>query len=424
MVVLEGRGGGGRLRSAGFSTLSFLARPSAEQPDFLLPLQAPKVADYAVQKWSAGYSRRKAARNRLASLLLRGRLLPEIGPVVAVGSRGGGCPYVIRAAEPLGVPRDADWLLACGRGDALSRNVFHLFERGARVPTWVLKFARVPGYDDPFRRDERGLAIAQENAVAARHAPRLLGRFRAEQLEASLETAAAGSILRDILLAPSSEARKIELIDSVAAWLVELAATSSADPDTLAPERRRLRDDVLPAWPGSGVGDTVIRDLPPVAAVLQHNDLGSWNLVAGEGTFTAVDWEAARRFGLPLWDLLYFLTDALATLDRVTTPDAQDEHTRLLLRGESNRSPLLFGWIRRMVARIGVPEAAVGPIATLGWLHHGLSPVARTAAAGRYDVEAGLAAPGSRVASFWLTDPLLGLTWPAWAGALGKTVTR
>ena len=419
MVIVEGRGGGRRLERAGLVSRRFLVRPEADRPEFLLPLQAPKVADYAVRMWSAGFTRSKAMRNRLASWLVRGRLMPEVGPVVAVGSRSPGSPYVVQAAQRLGVPADAQWLMACGQADVLSRNVFHLFQKGAAVPSWVLKFARVAGYDDPFVQDERGLRVAQEVAVAARRAPTMLGRFQVDGLEASLETAAAGAKLRDALLAPGPEVDKIRLIDTVAAWLVELASASAADSEALAPELRRLLHEVIPAWRASDVSDGLVHDLPPVAAVLQHNDLGSWNIVVGDGEFTAVDWEAARRFGLPLWDLLYFLTDALATLDRVAGPAEQDEHTRLVLRGESIRSAFFFDWLRRMVDVLGIPGPAVGPIATLAWLHHGLSPGARATAAERFGSTTALPAPASRIAAFWLDDPRLGLAWPAWRTFVG-----
>jgi hypothetical protein len=414
MILIDGRGGGRRLHRAGLHPDRFLVRPDAERPEFLLPLQRPNVAEYAVRTWSDGSSRTKAVRNRLGSLLVRGRLLPEVGPVIAVASRHHGSPYVVRAAERFGVPSDADWLLACGRADALSRNVFHLFEKGAGEPSWVVKFARLPGYDDPFLRDERGLAVARESTVASLHAPTLLGRFQVDGLEASLESAATGATLRDVLLAPGPEAGKRALIDAVASWLVALARSSASPPHDLEAERRRLLDDVIPAWRVGGVGVDLVRDLPPLPAVLQHNDLGSWNIIAGDRGFTAVDWEAARRFGLPLWDLLYFLTDALATLDRVATPADQDEHTRRVLSGESSRSGILFGWLRRMVDELAIPDAAVGPIATLSWLHHGLSHRARTAASERFGSNAALPAPASRIVDFWLDDPKLGPRWAAW----------
>jgi hypothetical protein len=414
MIVVEGRGGAQRLRRLGLRADRFLVRPDPARPDFLLPLQRPHVADYAIRTWSDGSSRSKRARNHLASVLVRGRLLPEVGPVVAVASRTPGSPYVVGAAERLGVPSDADWLLLCGRADALSRNVFLLFEKNAHEPSWALKFARLPGYEDPFLRDEHGLAIAQGSEIAAKHAPTLLGRFQVDGLEASLETAAVGRTLRDALLAPGPDGDKRALIDAVASWLVRLGKATASSPDDLEGERRRLQDDVIPAWRQSEVAATLVRDLPPVPAVLQHNDLGTWNIIAGRRGFTAVDWEAARRFGLPLWDLLYFLTDALATLDRAATPADQDEHTRLLLRGESPRSDILFDWLRRMADELAIPDAAIGPIATLSWLHHGLSPGARTAVSERFGSDTALPAPASRVVDFWLDDPKLGPHWAAW----------
>ena len=248
LVLIEGRGGSRQLRRAGLHADRFLVRPDAERPQFLLPLERPNVADYAVRTWSGGSSRAKAARNRLASRLVRGRLLPEIGSVVAIACRQPGSPYVVRAAEELGVPPDAGWLLGCGRADALSRNVFHLFEPDAREPSWVLKFARVPGYADPFLRDERGLAAARDSAVASLHAPMLVGRFRVDGLEASLESAAAGRTLRDVLLAPGPERDKLAVIDAIASWLVDLATSTASPSHDLDAERNRLLDDVLSAW--------------------------------------------------------------------------------------------------------------------------------------------------------------------------------
>ena len=123
------------------------------------------------------------------------------------------------------------------------------------------------------------------------------------------------------------------------------------------------------------------RELP---AVLQHNDLGTWNTVwAAPGEFTVLDWESARADGLPLWDLLYFAVDALGLLDGARTAEQRAEHAIRLLRGELPASDTLFDTIRRYVARLAIPAEAVGPLATLCWLHHGLSHVRRGETAGR-----------------------------------------
>src|SRR5204862_5988637 len=96
--------------------------------------------------------------------------------------------------------------------------------------------------------------------------------------------------------------------------------------------------------------------------------------------FTAVDWESARRHGFPLWDLLYFLVDALVHLDGAWQPERRESHAARLLLGETASSEVLFRWVRKAVQALELPTDTVGAIATLAWLHHGLSPVARDAA--------------------------------------------
>lgn len=419
-VLLEGRGGARPLRDAGLHVRSFLVRPRRDAPELLLPRDDPRPAAYAIRRWSAGYTRGKQLRNRIAAFLAARGALPEVEPAIALGTPSPRrSPAIVAGAEELGVPADVRWFMSCGQGDALSRNVFHLFRAGEREPEWALKFARLPGYDEPFRRDEAGLELVREaGGVVADHAPRLLGRFSADGLEASLETAAVGEKLRATLLAPGSESPKLRLVGEVAEWLLAMARETAAPPPALASELDRLRREVVPAWVADGVPAALADELPPLAAVLQHNDAGCWNIVAGRSGFTAVDWESARRHGLPLWDLVYFLTDALATLDRASSPAEQDEHSRRLLRGESRRSRMLFGWIGRAARELDVPREAVGRIVTLGWLHHGLSPRLRGAEVGRMGGgDAGLPAPASRLAPIWLADPALGIEWKAWHGA-------
>jgi hypothetical protein len=116
-----------------------------------------------------------------------------------------------------------------------------------------------------------------------------------------------------------------------------------------------------------------------------------------------------------LWDLLYFLVDVLPQLDGARSARERAELAIRLLRGEAPSSPVLFGWIRRAVEETAVPDQAVGPVATLCWLHHGLSHSDRSARA--EGVEEGSAAqlpPVERIAPEWLADPTLGPGWSRW----------
>src|SRR5207249_2997999 len=120
--------------------------------------------------------------------------------------------------------------------------------------------------------------------------------------------AAVGELLKRLLESRLPRREGIRHIERIAAWIVEISRRTKAAPDALEAERARLLQDVVPAWADLGGRPELVHSLPPIPPVLQHNDLGCWNIVVGDGSFTALDWESARSHGLPLWDLAYFLT--------------------------------------------------------------------------------------------------------------------
>jgi hypothetical protein len=324
----------------------------------------------------------------------------------------------VAAAADFGIPADAGWFLTFGQGDALSRNAFQLFEPGRRNPDWVLKFARVAGYSERFDNDERGLDLAQDagGAVAA-HAPRLLARFEVDGLHASLETFAAGRRLRDVLVTPGDRTAKLRLIERIAAWILELGRRTKAPPDAMGPERERLRREVVLRWAHLGATVELVDQLPPLAAVAQHNDLGAWNVVAQDDGFVVLDWENVRPAALPLWDLLYFVGNALVLVDGPYSPEELAPRMARLFAGESPASPVLFSWVRRGADAAAVPLDAVAAIATLCWLSHSLS-------AGEHNLDIATFTPRDPprmhglegVAEAWMTHPALGPGWSVWRG--------
>jgi len=404
-------------RRGDYHARRLLLRPRRDRPTLALPLDQPTAVSYALQRWSVVDRRWKAARMHGARILASRGLFPSwASPVLTVATRDAGPPVLIAAAAELGVPRDVNWFLTFGQGDALSRNAFQLFLPGSERPEWVLKFARVARYTDRFDNDERGLRLAEAAGdVIAPHAPRLVGRFDVDGLPASLETAAVGKRLRDLLSGPGDRASKVHLIERIAAWLTELGRSTQTTPEALAAERQRLRDEVVPRWIELGVPSSLVDEVPPLAAVMQHNDLGTWNVVAANGNFVVVDWENVREAALPLWDLLYFLGDAFVLLDGSDDPEHLPARIARLFAGEAPSSPLLFSWIRRAAAAASVPSNAVGVIATLCWLSHSLS-------VHEHNVDLATFTPRHppRVHGFegigreWLTHPALGPRWTAW----------
>jgi hypothetical protein len=414
-VLLEGRTGGGELRRAGYAVQRFLPLPDVERSDLILPLSTGAAARYVLETWRPAQTRAKHVRDRVFGTLIRTGVVPALRVEQVLGLRDPGPPFAVAEAGALGVPPNAAWFMVLGQGDPLARVAFHLFAPAEPEPSWLMKLGRVPAVRDSFDRDERGLKVASAAAGAtAAHAPVLIGRFEADGLQASVESAATGEQLSSLIARDGDRARRA--VEEIAAWTIEVAAETAAPTETLANERHRLRTEVLPRWLDQGAPSDLVDGLPELPGVLQHNDLGSWNIVVQpEGGFVAVDWESARRHGLPLWDLLYFLVDVLPLLEGARSAGQRVEEALRILRGESAASPILFRWLRRGIEAAGIPVDAVAHVATLCWLHHGLSHVSRRAAADL--TERGSAADPSPIdllAPRWLRDPALGLGWSAW----------
>ena len=412
-----------RFRGSEYETRRLLLRPTRERPTLALPLDQPAPASYALERWSVIDRRWKTVRMRGARALVSRGLFPSwASPVVTVATRAEGPPTLIAAAADLGVPGDVSWFLTFGQGDALSRNAFQLFRAGSGRPEWILKFARVAGNSKRFDNDERGLRLAQAaGRVIAAHAPILIGRFDADGVHASLETAASGRRLRDVLRTPGNRTAKLRVVEQIGSWILELGRLTQTSPETMIAERERLRSDVVPKWNELGVHSQLVDDLPPLPAVAQHSDLGTWNVVTDNGDFVVVDWENVREAALPLWDLLYFLGDALVLIDGSDAPEPAPEQlpARMvrLFAGQAPSSPVLFSWVRRAAESAGIPPDAVGAITTLCWLSHSLSAGVQNVDLAAFTPEEPPRLHGFEgMARAWMAHRALGPSWSIWRG--------
>jgi hypothetical protein len=351
-------------------------------------------------------------------LIVRGRF-PDFLPSFTLGMRSEGSPFLLRSAESLGVPHDAEWFMTLGGFDGLSRSVFHVFAPGEVKPDWVVKFARVPGYTEPFDHDEHGsrLAAAAGNSVA-RRVPTILGRIEANGLHASVERAAEGFRLTDLLERDIPRDEKLRVIDAIAGWILELGTATARTSETLNAERDRVVREVLPHWAEFGVSASLVEQLPGVPSVLQHANLGPWNVIARDADhFFVIDWESVREGGFPLWDLVLFLADALRTMDGALTRELRDRYMVDLFRGEHSSSDILFRWLRRAVDELKIPASAVGPVVTLGLLDRGAAVASRRAARASMGIgETWGETSGERWARLWLNESGLGPAWNAWQG--------
>jgi hypothetical protein len=368
-VIVLGRRGLGALRREGYATRVVLVRAR-----LLVPLDAPAACAHALL---APHPRRSALKRLIARVALAAlRLGIAVAPVAIVATRGSRRPALLDAAASTGAPVDGDdWYLLLGGGDDLQRLVWLCFAGG--VPRTAVKFTRVTGNAVPFDRDAAaGERLARLPAAVRERAVHHYGRLRVGDLEAVAESAAPGVPLQDLLEAGHD---RREMIDAVAQWIVDLG-TATRDPD----------------------------------GVFQHTDLGTWNVLVDGARFTVVDWESSRR-GEPLWDLAYFLSDAL-TAGGPRAAEARAKAILALHRGEAAESSRFFTWLERGAQTAGVD--AVGDVVLRGWQHHGRSLEARSQRGRELHGQTVAAAdrgPLERLAEPWADDPELGPAWPAFA---------
>jgi hypothetical protein len=403
----------------GYQSRRYVVFGSRDRPALLVPRDGGNVLSYALSAWSTPRTRPRVLRRYVIARLPRLALRLAGWPVVTIATHDASQPYVVAAALQLLEPESSvDWLLVCGQSDDLGRAAFLLFPQGEPRPHWIVKFVRVPSYPEPIDRDERALtAVAEAGGAAAAHAPRLVGRFEAGGLAASIETAARGRRLSAVLGSAGSRAAKKRVVGAVADWIVRVGVETRHD--GAGPELERLRNEVITSWPAAP--DDLLHGLSGLPAVLQHNDLGPWNIISEGGSeFTAVDWESANPSGLPLWDLWYFLAHALRLVDGKHGADGT-AFSRLF-RGEAASSPELFRWTRTAVEALDIPPEAVGRLATLCWLHHGLSREARSAALDRVAQGGETLTPAANAYQYaWLSDPALGSGWRSWVDGGGDS---
>ena len=167
-------------------------------------------------------------------------------------------------------------------------------------------------------------ALREACPNARESVPRVLA-FEAGDRPVLVETALAGPLVTPAMLraAPS------RYVDAVVGWLLTLTnGREHASYERLLEDPLRLLEDWLP--PPGPEAELVARTLElteplqsaGVPRVLENGDLSHPNLIWLSGNRVGVvDWELGEEEGLPLHDLVYFLTYATFSLRRARTAD-------------------------------------------------------------------------------------------------------
>jgi len=412
---------GGRVDRSDLGELestSYLAVPDLTAPEYLVPLHQPRTLRYFYNFLRVAPSRVQWWRNRAVARTVGSALdhFVPTGQLLTVVGASGGVPAALRPViDSTGLALEG-WLLGLGPAHAERRVVFSLFEASSAVPGLVAKLDRLPLQRDAEDGSTGGggdvRELESEVPPLGGHIPRQLPPVWAGGSCVSLETAGVGYVLTDYLRGPFRRSKRLAAVNGVAAWLLELAMTSAR-----AAAGGPL-SDVLEAADTSASGGSSPVWATGIPTVLEHGDLWSANIILRtDGSFTVIDWADVRPCGLPLADLLYFLSESLAWVDGASDDAGRDRHFVALFRGGAPSSPVLFRWVRAMVEALGIGADAVGSLATFCW--DDLAGRRRTALSTvpiliRQSMGSDAIEPVLRKAELWHHEVELGSTWDAW----------
>ena len=396
---------------------TYLAVPDLTAPEYLVPLHQPRTLRYFYGFLRVAPSRAKWLRNRATALAVGYALdaLVPAGQLLTVIGASAEVPAALRPViDSTGLALEG-WLLGLGPAHAERRVVFTLFEASSTVPGLVAKLDRLPRQ-----------RVAEEGSTGGggdlgsleplvpplgTHVPRQLPSVWAGGSCVSLETAGVGYVLTDYLRGPFRRSKRLAAVDGVAAWLLELAMASTRAADGPLSNGLEAADSSVsggssPAW-ATGI-----------PTVVEHGDLWSANIILRpDRSFMVIDWTDVRPRGLPLADLLYFLSESLAWVDGASDDAGRDRHFVALFRGGAPSSPVLFRWVRAMVEALDIGADVVGPLATFCW--DDLARRRRTALSTapiliRQSMGSDTVEPVLRKAELWHHEVDLGAAWDAW----------
>jgi hypothetical protein len=326
---------------------------------------------------------RKVLRRVVDHDLVRDRVVRTALLRDETGSSGTLPAYVRAAAARGGLDlQDRRWAMSAPGRYRSKKVVFFVFADDDTGPEHVVKLTRHPDLNHRLENEWDALTRLGELGIDGVPTPTFLDHHAGLALLG--QRALAGVALR-----PALEARGVADATTAAAWFEQLAATSVRH--VPATEAAAALADLVDRFehlyrPGPDERAQLrahlrtVGDHPdPFPLVFQHGDPGAWNaLTTPDGGLAFLDWEAADPYGMPLWDLLYFLRSYGVGAARATggPRDALSAFTRVYLEG-SVLAELLPATVGSYGARIGLDPRLVTPLYHLCWLHRAVKEATR-----------------------------------------------
>jgi aminoglycoside phosphotransferase (APT) family kinase protein len=111
--------------------------------------------------------------------------------------------------------------------------------------------------------------------------------------------------------------------------------------------------------------------LGEIPSVIEHRDFGPWNLFLDDTRrITVLDWESSRVRGLPLLDLIYFITYMAFFVDGAMVTRKFEESYRNTLDSRTRMGALRQELVEQHREQLGLSTGAGRALRALCWIGH------------------------------------------------------
>jgi hypothetical protein len=285
-------------------------------------------------------------------------------------------------------PQRLDWMLLTGGAKTINKVIGLVFAESEPSPRLVVKLARVNESDAALEREAanlrtiRALRHDQVNGI-----PQVLFSQKWSGQTVLGETALTGQPLYTVLRRGNCR----DLGMKVTGWLASLAGHSPPCPrsdwwdrliESTVGEFERSFDPMLDPAKLQATR-AILASLGDLPLVCEQRDCSPWNiLIAKDGGLVLLDWESAEPRGLPVLDLIYFLTYLSFFLDGAMDSQRFRESYRAALDPTTFTGRVVAECQRHYLTRVGLGPQVLRPLRLLTWLIHSQSDYRRLAAGG------------------------------------------
>ncbi len=397
-------GGPARLRqqleSIGFTEVTCYwpwLPPDRTSTLYWLPIESPHVIQYFLANRKLGRALPSRAWSRVLEVVWRMSLnLQLLAPLSVIAQK----PPVaeatvldmIRASwsswSSSPPPQRLDWMLLTGGAKPINKVIGLVFAESDRSPRLIVKLARVDESAAALDREAANLrAVQASRPDRLGGVPQVLFSHKWAGQTVLGETILTGRPLYTML----RRANYRDLAMKVTEWLADLAGHTPpcAHSDwwdrlveTSVGEFERNFGRVLDPAKLQATR-TVLATLGDLPLVYEQRDCSPWNiLIACDGELVILDWESAEPRGLPVLDLVYFLTYLSFFLDGAMDSQRFRESYQTALDPATFTGRVVAECQQHYLARVGLDPDVLRPLRLLTWLIHSQSEYQQLATEG------------------------------------------